>query len=151
MSRRGAFDEGHGNERFTIDNIMSEKEQGIARAQILWKQVTDLFGGEQGMRDAVTSGAWQEAAAMRDQPGGEDLVFKSQDEDYDYPVIHIQGSGRSKGLEFRYPLGGVYMDVHRAGSDDAVDTIHMGDDKAARRNPRFIRQQAEEYEPFDYE
>lgn len=153
MSRRGAFDEGHGNERFTIDNIMSEQEQSRTRGEIvaerLWGSVEDLMGGPGSFRQSVVTDAWADAMNIKNSPGGKDLDIQADPDDDDYPVVHIQGSGPREHLTFRHPVGGPYMDVYYQG--EPVDTIHMGDDKAARHNPRFIRQQAEEYEPFDYE
>lgn len=151
--RRGSFDEGHGNERFTLDNIMSEREQariaGEAIAGHIWDSMEAAMGGTGSFRQGVVTDAWADAMELRNSPGGKNLDIRADPDDDDYPVVHIQGSGPRAHLTFRHPIGGLYMDVYHQG--EAVDTIHMGDDKAERRNPRFIRQRAEEYEPWDYE
>lgn len=153
MSRRDHFDAGHGNPEHSLDNILSQREQskiaGEALGGHIWDSMENALGGSGAFRQGVVTDAWGDAFNIKNAPGGKDLDIRADPDDDDYPVVHISGSGKSDGLSFRYPVGGPYMDVHHQG--EAVDTIHMGDDKKERHNPEYIKRRAAEYEPWDYE
>lgn len=153
MSRRDHFDAGHGNPEHSLDHILSQREQaeisGRALGGHLWDALENALGGPGAFRQGVVTDAWGDAFSLKNSPGGEDLDIRPDADNDDYPVVHLSGSGKSEGLTFQHPIGGPYMDVYHRG--EPVDTIHMGDDKKDRHNPAFIKQQAAEYEPWDYE
>lgn len=108
---------------------LSSREQaaisGRALGGHIWDQITDLFGGEESMRQDFVNEAWLRA------------------DNLGYPIQHLHEEGdlseggdshpvfvhrdQDRGLEFRAHPGGPYIDVHSLGEDSPFDVIHQGD------------------------
>lgn len=158
MSRRDHFDAGHGNERFTLDNIMSEREQSRIKGQMLgeslWNAMEEAMGGPGSFKAAANLASTNMA---HQHFSGENLHFSEDDGprfrhnvnndifvNYRIPGEPAEGAG-----EHEYFYADMYKRDPRGGNRGApLDVLNIPG--PMRHNPEYIKAAAKEWHDETY-
>lgn len=104
------------------------RSRGEELASQIFQSMEDMLGGAGSLRASHVLDAWNTAHSVWQ---GHD-IRPDADAD-DYPFVHLE-SPKAPSITGRYPINGVYLDIHHNGN--AVETMHI--DKEDRQNPEAV-------------
>lgn len=150
MSRRDAFDSGHGKPDHSLEGIMSQREwneiAGQALGEHMWNTMEEMMGGPGSYRASVNLAATEHA--HKHFPAGkiefdeeDSPVFRHQvtpDIHVEYGIPHESAEGADKNEYF-------YADMYKTkgGKKAPLDVLYIPG--PARHNPEYIAQSAKEW------